>query len=321
MRPEFVRLTNRIAGRHRPLRFQWNGQPAEFCFSGLRAAPSGGWSLGLQLGGHELNAVLSRLPDVAWVAPTLAGIDIQGLPPELACGLIEACFGEIFDALSKTGVDVRIISVEPFSFRKGAEESVEWCVNRGSETGWMRGTLSGDDAALDHLANLMQQAPVVPLVDDAQLPVPAHLVAGQMQLSLASLKQVELHDVLLADVGSYMKLRECQLWAAGRALGQGSLENRTFTLKQLNPAETVTMGDAATNTPVDDLEIQLTFVVGQTTLTVGDLRGLAPGFVFELAAAAGEGVTICANGRPIGSGELIEVGDRAGIRVTEFSAS
>ncbi len=320
-RPEFVRLTNRIAGRNRPLRFQWNGQTAEFTFSGLRAAPRGGWCLGLQIGGHEFSVALSRLPDVAWVSPTLAGIDIQGLPPELACGLIEACFGEIFAALGKTGVDVRIVSVEPFSFRKAAEETVEWCVNRGTETGWMRGTIAGDDAALGHLANIMEQAPVEPLLGDASLPVPVTIVAGHMRLPLVSLKEIELHDVLLVDVTAYMQGRQCQLWAAGRALGQGGLENQTFTLKQLNPAGTATMGDAATKTTVDDLEIQLTFMVGQTTLTVGELRSLAPGFVFELPAAAGDGVTISANGRPIGKGELIEVGDRVGVRVTEFSAS
>ncbi len=320
-RPEFIRLANRIAGKSRPLRFQWNGQPAEFAFSNLRAAPRGSWSLGLQLGGHEVKLEMSRLPDVAWVSPSLAGIDLQGLPPELACGLLESCLGEIFDALGKNGVDVRIVSVKPFSHRKAPEEIIEWSLNRGTETGWMRGYVAGDDAALEHLAALMQRAPVTPVVKDEKLPMPAGVVAGHMTLPLAELEQVGLHDVLLVDVGGYMKSHECLLWAGGRALGRGILDKRTFTLKQLNPAGAKTMGDAANATPVNELEIQMTFVVGESTLTVGELRTLAPGFVMELPGAAGDGVTICANGRAIGKGELIEVGDRVGVRVTEFSVS
>ena len=75
----------------------------------------------------------------------------------------------------------------------------------------------------------------------------------------------------------------------------------------------------ATNPAVNDLEVELTFVVGQTQLTVGQLRELAPGFVFELSGGADD-ISICANGKPIGRGELLEVGDKIGVRVTSFSA-
>ena len=56
------------------------------------------------------------------------------------------------------------------------------------------------------------------------------------------------------------------------------------------------------------------------TLTVGELRSLAPGFTFDLGSPAGADLTICANGKPIGKGQLIEVGEHLGVRVTEFSA-
>lgn len=322
VRREFVHLCNRIAGRCRPLQFNWNGQPAVFSFSALGSGPRGGWNLNILLGGHEMTVALNRLPDVAWVSPTLAGIDLQGLPPELACGVIESCLGDVFEALSKGGIDVSILTVEPYSVRNTPNEAIGWSIDRGGETGWMRGTVSGNDAALDHLATLMQQAPVKPALEDAVLPVPVTVVAGHLRMPLAELKQVEVHDVILAEVGGYLKAGECQLWTGSRALAGGGLEGQTFTLKTLNPIEAVTMSEAApAAVPVNDLDIQLTFVVGHTTLTVGDLRSLAPGAVLELPAAVGEGVAICANGKTIGRGELIEVGDRVGVRVTEFSAS
>ena len=320
LRPEFVHLANRIAGKNRPLRFQWNGQAAEFSFSLLNAAPRGSWTLGLLLGGHEMQVELARLPDVAWVSPTLAGIDIHELPPELACALIESCLGEVFQALSKSGIDVSITSVAPFSHRSAPDEVIEWQVQRGGESGWMRGYVTGGDAALAHMANLVQSAPIVETPVDETLPMPVRVIAGQLRVPISTLQSLEVHDVLLAELGDHIKLHQSQLWSGGRAVATGTLEGRTFTVKQLNRPDPTTMADTATTTPVNDLEIDLTFVVGQSTLPLGEVRSLAPGFVFELPALIGEGVTIFANGKPIGTGELIEVGNRTGVRVTNFSA-
>ncbi|WP_345738959.1 type III secretion system cytoplasmic ring protein SctQ [Prosthecobacter algae] len=319
-RSEFIRLANRIAGKNRPLNFTWNAQPTQFVFSNLLQRPRGSWSLQIRMGGHALQVEINRLPELAWVSPELAGIDLHDLPGELACGLIESSFGEIFTALTKAGIDVSILSMEPFSFRQSSAEIIQWSIHRGHESHWMHGSIAGDDAALAHLASLMERAPVSPSADDAVIPVPIDLIAGTMHVSLADLQALELHDVLLADLKSYQSQRECTLNAARRALGKGHLEASTFTLKHLTSKPATTMGDAA-SVSVNDLEIELTFVVGQTTLTVGELRHLAPGFTFELPISSGDGLLICANGKTIGRGELIEVGDHLGVRVTEFSAS
>jgi type III secretion protein Q len=318
LRPEFIRLSNRIAGKNRPLRFEWNGPPAQFSFTNLPTNPRGSWTLGLNLGGHELTVEISHLPELAWISPTLVGIDLQGLPPELACGLIEACFGEIFAVLSKGGIDISISSVQPFSHRHAHEEIIEWNINRGSETSWMHGSVHGNDAALAHLASLMERAPVA-AHDDAKLPVLVQLAAASMTLKLGELKSVEVHDVLFAELMDYRAAKECAFYVAGRRLGVGTLDAKVFNLKQLITAPATTMANANTAS-VNDIEIELTFVVGQITLTVGELRNLAPGFTFELGTAAGADLTICANSKPIGKGQLIEVGEHLGVRVTEFFA-
>jgi type III secretion protein Q len=313
-----VRLSNRIAGKNRPLRFDWNGQPAQFSFTNLPANSRGSWTLGLNLGGHELTAEISRLPELAWISPTLAGIDLQGLPPELACGLIEACFGEIFTALNKGGIDISISSIQPFSHRHAPEEIIEWNINRGSDTSWIHGSIHGTDAAFAHLASLMERAPAT-AQDDTKLPLLVQLAAASMTLKLSELKSVEVHDVLFAELMNYRAAKECAFYVAGRQLGVGTLDAKVFNLKQLITAPATTMANA-NPASVNDIEIELTFVVGHTTLTVGELRSLAPGFAFELGSLPGADLTICANSKPIGKGQLIEVGEHLGVRVTEFSA-
>lgn len=304
------------------MRFQWNGQAAEFSFSSLKAAPRGSWALDVALGGHDLRVELCRLPDVAWISPALAGIKIQELPSELACALIESCLGEIFDALSKSGIDVRITSVAPFSHRNAPEEAIEWQVRRGNEEGWMRGHVAGGDTALEHLATLMQRVPIASETRDETLPAPVRLLAGRTRVTLTDWQGLEPHDVLLADLASFAPGGQCQLWSGGRTLAEGILDGRAFTVQKLTSSHPAPMAAAAApTTPLNDLEIDVTFVVGQTTLTLGELRSLAPGFVVDLPTPLGDGVTIFANGKNVGAGEVIEVGDHLGVRITSLSAS
>jgi type III secretion protein Q len=320
VRPEFVRLSNLIAGHSRLLAFQWNARTVELSFSALGATARGSWTLGLELDGHAMQMVLSRLPDIAWISPTLAGIDLQDLPEELACGLIESCFGEIIDALAKQGIAIRMTFVSPFSARDTPTECLEWALNRGDEKGWMHGHLLGEDEALNHLAALMQKVPAKARPTEEDLPIQVQFVAGDLRLALAELRRLSPHDVLLGDGKAFLKQRLCQVYAGSRRLGEATLHAHTCTLTHLNPAPTA-MEETHNSPPIhdfNDLEIHLTFSVGSVNSTVGTLRGMAPGYVFELPQLAGDGVSILANGKVIGKGEWIEVGDRTGIRVTEL---
>jgi len=57
--------------------------------------------------------------------------------------------------------------------------------------------------------------------------------------------------------------------------------------------------------------------VGRKTFRLAELGELKPGFAFELETPVDKAVTIRANGRRIGSGELTRVGERVAVRVLE----
>ena len=69
---------------------------------------------------------------------------------------------------------------------------------------------------------------------------------------------------------------------------------------------------------VDELPVRLVFDIGTKDLTIGELRALAPGFAFDLDRDLTSPVTIRVNGRAIGSGELVEVDSRLGVRITDL---
>jgi type III secretion protein Q len=73
--------------------------------------------------------------------------------------------------------------------------------------------------------------------------------------------------------------------------------------------------DAATRA----LPVLVEFELGRLESTVGELAGLQPGYVFPLPAfVEGANVTIRANGRVSGRGELVAVGDTLGVRLVSW---
>jgi type III secretion system YscQ/HrcQ family protein len=75
-------------------------------------------------------------------------------------------------------------------------------------------------------------------------------------------------------------------------------------------------GDAVTR----NLPVLVEFELGRLELTMGELAGLQPGYVFPLPAfVEGANVTIRANGRASGRGELVAVGDTLGVRLVSWN--
>lgn len=66
----------------------------------------------------------------------------------------------------------------------------------------------------------------------------------------------------------------------------------------------------------------LRFEVGELSLSLGELESLSPGHVFDLGQSLNRtDVRILAHGNMLGKGHLVAVGDRLGVRVSDFAPS
>ena len=68
---------------------------------------------------------------------------------------------------------------------------------------------------------------------------------------------------------------------------------------------------------LENIDVKLTVEVGNTEIKIRDLLRLNEGSVVELDRLAGEPLDILANGTMIAKGEVVMVGERFGIRLTE----
>ncbi len=67
-----------------------------------------------------------------------------------------------------------------------------------------------------------------------------------------------------------------------------------------------------------DIPLNVEVVVGTTVIQIKDLLNLGPGSVLELDRETTEPVDIKVNGKLIAKGELVVVGEKFGVRITEI---
>ena len=72
---------------------------------------------------------------------------------------------------------------------------------------------------------------------------------------------------------------------------------------------------------LQDVEVEITLEIGRRRLRIADVLKLASGQTLELSKSAGEPLDILVNGRLLGRGEAIVMGDRYGVRITEIVAA
>jgi flagellar motor switch protein FliN/FliY len=79
-----------------------------------------------------------------------------------------------------------------------------------------------------------------------------------------------------------------------------------------------TTSDEASLSMLRDVEVELTLEIGRRRMRIADVLRIAAGQTLQLGKAAGEPLDIYINGRLLGRGEAVVLGDRYGVRITEI---
>ena len=79
--------------------------------------------------------------------------------------------------------------------------------------------------------------------------------------------------------------------------------------------------DVANLALLEEVEVRLSVEVGTTSLKIRDLLNLNEGSVVELDRYASEMLDVLVNGTLLARGEVVTIGDRLGVRVTEVASA
>ncbi len=304
-------------------------------------APSGNWHLGLTPGvpdalrqaasyrtdlewaGAALRLSMPPAALTAWTDARLPDLGAGELPEALRSAALETLLAEAAVALTPVspGGPVRVLA-EP----REASLPHAWTLAARSEA---RGetalmVLEADDLGLMLLAGLLSRVPPggTDVCDESALPVRLRAEIGRADLPAAELRTLGAGDVILLD--QYLVGPEGELWL-GIPQGQGlrvRAEHSSYLVTQGWTSLMTQTATPAEDTPpaepldLDAVPVRLTFDLGDRALPLSELRALQPGAIFDLQRPLTDGpVMIRANGALIGTGDLVEVEGRIGVRV------
>jgi type III secretion system YscQ/HrcQ family protein len=314
-----VRRFNTLVGTHRAFAFAWSGKPALLRFVDVSHAPRvSGW-LRVRLGDHSFDLGLPALPEPSSLGAAFAGIEIAALPEELLLGVLEAWLEEPLAALQRQSLALHLEAWQTAESPPAA--SCDWEIAWDGRERFLAGTLHADTETLSFLAGLVHRAAPSPASSADAIPFPVSIAIARLSLPLATVQTLAAGDVLLLPITANEHAQgHCELWTGERRLGRALRQQHTVKILTMNSSsETKPAIDAATPLRVDELPVQVVFDVGQLDLSVGQLRTLGEGYTFELPAVPERLVTIRANGREIGQGELVEIGEKVGVRIVNWS--
>lgn len=199
---------------------------------------------------------------------------------------------------------------------------------------WHGFVLFQDPSALDKLVPALPKASAGPVGTGFDgLRVPLAFRIGDSVLTIAEVRSIRPGDIVSVErwtaAGAGLVVQAELGGPAGRQLiarAEGSRITVTQwrdTLMHRDELATAGEGDDAAGLPLDRLdalEVALRFEVGHLTLSLGDLRNIGPGHVFDLTQPLNRSpVRILAHGNVLGKGFLVAVGERLGVRVSEFA--
>lgn len=159
-----------------------------------------------------------------------------------------------------------------------------------------------------------------------ELPVTLAGEIGSLRISVALLRQARTGDALLPDVIPFARgqliLTAGTLWVPSHVAGERVILRGPFR-QQFHPLRCADMTNRPQAQPamppseadIDSLEITLVFECGRWPIPLGTLRTINEGHVFELGRTIDGAVDIVANGRVIGHGDIVRVGEQLAIRL------
>ncbi len=334
------RALNALYARSAPMALSLGGWPWQLCWQALDARAgtmAARQSYRFRLGPHAGWLAL----DAPAVAALIAERRAELLPRDLRYVLLADALHPLADAIEKA-LHLHFEWAPPDADEKAPVHAVHhaawFALGSGGVMYGGHLVLDDDTALATLLAALALPAPVQTSRPSAAfdgLRIPLPFVLGHTHISLREIGSIRRGDIVsiedwsssgaallvTADLGGPSGRRLVGLAEGSRITLQQSREiamNRDIPLPEMSAGE-----DDAANLPLDRLdalEVTLRFEIGELSLSLGELRSLRAGHVFELAHPLNRSpVRILAHGNVLGKGHLVAVGDQLGVRVSEFA--
>jgi type III secretion protein Q len=321
--PSTLALHNRLHGPRAPLAAQCNGQAVTLT---VTAAPqqAAGELLSVWLSGAHLQGRLvlpTRLLErVLADAAVFAVFDSLAIPAQAI--VLEQALLQLLEPLEA-------VLEEPLSVDVPSEPALPLPLAFGMAVSFADGEtltlgIELSAAAAQRVADLLDRCLARQPQALPGLVFNLPLQAGWQVLTLSEARSLNPGDVLMlevpADADVYVAL------AGNRGARARREKDGIRLVEALNCSEPITEY-AMSQTPLEsgqdaslgDVPLTVVCQVGSVQLSLAEVQQLAEGSVLALPDGGSDCVELMVNGRSVGRGELVKIGDGLGVRLTRFA--
>ena len=318
--PRWTALHNRL---HRPRRTwhgQFAGQALSVDWNAGEPAVEAGTELWLTLGEALLKLTLPAQGLAALALP--GNLALDSLPGSL---LLEQALLALITPLEQLiGQPIRVLDRDASQavaspLHLGISLGVQW----GDDTRLSVRVHLTEAAAASMADALDQHAPATPQ-DLGHLPIPMSVDSGEAWLTLPELRSLLPGDVVMLDPWADGQVRLClgtRLRARARLEGTRlQLLEQPLAVNSMKEHHMTEVGAGPSlEATLDELQLKLVCQAGSVELSLAQLRELGEGSLLQLTPSMQEGVELLINGRRVGLGQLVKIGDGLGVRLLSFA--
>lgn len=314
--PALLALHNLLHRRCRPWQGRLAGQDLRVRWATEPQALAAPRDVLLLLGRAPARLRLSAAAMEQLLLPLVLSFDVKPLPALARSLLLELALLDLIETLEPLlGHPVQLLDVnegqDPFAVHVALE------LTFGHQPA-LNAQLDLSESAAMLLAQLLahySQPEPEPLLALHQT---LTVVAGRQWLSLGELRSLRPGDVLMLDQGPGLLL-DLDGRLQARCQYQGEVLRLQEALKApfVEPENPMTDVDAAA--ALDELPLKLVCQVGTLELTLAQLRELGAGSLLQLNTPGVDSVDLMVNGRRVGQGQLVKIGDGLGVRLLSFA--
>ena len=141
---------------------------------------------------------------------------------------------------------------------------------------------------------------------------------SSLAISMQELNQLAPSDILLLEDTQFQETGRLHVWLNSGLHCAAAFTSTEKNALVINSDWTMPMTDQEQKPTIDhiaQIPVQLSFDLGQKTLSFNEVRQLRPGYVLELNSQLPEIVQIRSQNRILGQGELVEINGRLGVRI------
>jgi type III secretion protein Q len=275
--------------------------------------------IGICIWGEPAMLMLPYLPFPETVKKITTDEELSEIPKALALVTLAVLYEEYIAELSKA-LSTEITLTDFFSSKSSFEKSddykhrIHFCINSETETG-IDGCFLFGNHLLQKVFHYINEVPSVFWFSLQKIDTCLFYEAGETVLTKEELSSLESGDIIMIESSSQYDEKHLIIrLPSGHKFLAKAIDSLSYSI--LDEIMEDDINDQ--NISLDEIPLAMTFDLGGRSISLDELNQLGVGYTLELKKNFTDLVTIRINNKKIGKGEIVDIGNRAGVRITHL---